>query len=128
MVLSYLGCDSDRNPSSLAFCAFAVFTRGLSALVVCLAGAVEAGWSLMSSSDGDLRIKGINEEEGRRGLLRANVMVVPPWLSPSRPGIAPEGVSGINLTPSSSSDVAGLVFLFLEACSVFSVLSLVAKA
>ena len=65
MVLSYLGCDSGRNPSSLAFCAFAVFTRGLPALVVCLAGAVEAGWSPISSGDGDLRIKGTNEEEGR---------------------------------------------------------------
>ena len=128
MVLSYLGCDSGRNPSSLAFCAFAVFTRGLPALVVCLAGAVEAGWSPMSSGDGDLRIKGTNEEEGRRGLPRANVMVVPPWLSPSRPGIAPGGVSGINLTPSSFSDVADLVFPLLEACSAFLALSLAARA
>ena len=78
MVLSYLGCDSGRNPSSLAFCAFAVFTRGLPALVVCLAGAVEAGWSPRNSGDGDPRIIGTKEEEGRRGLPRANVMVVPP--------------------------------------------------
>ena len=78
MVLNYLGCDSGRNPSSLAFCAFAVFTRGLPALVVCLAGAVEAGWSPRNSGDGDPRIKGTKEEEGRRGLPRANVMVVPP--------------------------------------------------
>ena len=63
MVLSYLGCDSGRNPSSLAFYAFAVFTRGLPALVVCLAGAVEAGvgWSPRSSDEGGPRIK---EEEG----------------------------------------------------------------
>ena len=127
MVLNYLGCDSGRNPSSLAFCAFAVFTRGLPALVVCLAGAVEAGagWSPRSSDEGGPRIK---EEEGRRGLPRANVMVVPPWLSPPRPGIASGGVSGINLTPSSSSGVAGLVFPFLEACSAFSVLSLATRA
>ena len=45
IVLSYLGCDSGRYLSSLAFCAFAVFMRGLPALVVCLAGAVEAGRS-----------------------------------------------------------------------------------
>jgi hypothetical protein len=104
MVLSYLDCDSDRNSSSLAFCTFSVLTRGLPALVVCLAGAVEAGRSPSG-------------KEGRRGLPRANVMVVPPWLSP---GIAPEGVSDINLTPSSFSGVAGLVFPFLEACSAFS--------
>ena len=78
MVLSYLGCDSGRNSSSLAFCAFAVFTRGLPALVVCLAGAVEVGWSPMSSGDGDLRIKETNEEEDRRRLLRANVIVILP--------------------------------------------------
>ena len=75
MVLSYLGCDSGRYPSSLAFCAFSVLTRGLPALVVCLAGAVEAGagWTLRSSDEGGPRIK---EEEGRRGLLRANVMII----------------------------------------------------
>ena len=65
MVLSYLGCDSGRYPSSLAFCAFAVFMRGLPALVVCLAGAVEAGRSLSG-------------KEGRWELPRANVMVVSP--------------------------------------------------
>ena len=107
MVLSYLGYDSSRYPSSFAFCAFAVFMRGLPALVVCLAGAVETGRSP-------------EEEKGRRGLPKANVMVVPPWLSPSRLGTAPGGVSGINLTPSSSSGVAGLVFPLLEACSAFS--------
>ena len=112
MVLSYLGCDSGRYPSSFAFCAFAVFTWGLPALVVCcLAGAVEVGRSPRSPDGGN---------PGRRGLPRANVMVVPPWLSPSRPGIAPGGVSGINLTPSSSPGVAGLVFSFLEACFAFS--------
>ena len=117
-MLSYLGCDSGRNPSSFAFCAFAVFIRGLPALVVCLAGAVEAGWSLMSFGDGNLRIKRTNEEEGRRRLPRANVIVVLPWLSPSRPGIAPGGILGINLTPSSSLGVAGLIFPFLEALSL----------
>ena len=76
-MLNYLGCDSGRNPSSFTFCAFAVFTRGLPALIVCLAGAVEvgAGWSPRSSDDGSPRIK---EEEGRRGLPRANVIVIPP--------------------------------------------------
>ena len=120
MVLNYLGCDSGRNPSSLAFCAFAVFTRGLPALVVCLAGAVDAGRSPKSPGDGNPRIKGTEEEEGRRGLPKANVMVVPPWLSPSRLGTAPGGVSGINLTPLSSLGVAGLVFPLLEACFTFS--------
>ena len=128
IVLNYLGCNSGRYLSSLAFCAFSVLTRGLPALVVCLAGAVDAGRSPKSPGDGNPRIKGTEEEEGRRGLPRANVMVVPPWLSPCRPGIAPGGVSGINLTPSSSSGVAGLVFPFLEACSAFSVLSLAARA
>ena len=65
MMLSYLGCDSDRYPSSLAFCAFAVFMRGLPALVVCLAGAVEAGRSPRSPDGGDPLIKGTEEEEGR---------------------------------------------------------------
>ena len=78
MVLSYLGCDSNRYPSSLAFCAFSVLTRGLPALIVCLAGAVDAGRSPKSPGDGNPRIKGTEEEEGRRGLLRANVMVIPP--------------------------------------------------
>ena len=120
MVLNYLGCDSGRYLSSLAFCTFSVLTRGLPAFVVCLADTVDAGRSPKSPGDGNPRIKGTEEEEGRRGLPRANVMVVPPWLSPCRPGIAPGGVSGINLTPSSSSGVAGLVFPFLEACSAFS--------
>ena len=128
MVLNYLGCDSGRYPSSLAFCTFSVLTRGLPALVVCLAGAVDAGRSPKSPGDGNPRIKGTEEEEGHRKLLRANVIVVLPWLSPCRPGIAPGGVSGINLTPSSSSGVAGLVFPFLEAYSAFSVLSLAARA
>jgi hypothetical protein len=62
MVLSYLGCDSGRNSSSLAFCAFAVFTRGFPALIVCLADAVEAGWFPRNSGDGDPRIKGIKKK------------------------------------------------------------------
>ena len=128
MMLSYLGCDSGRYPSSLAFCAFSVLTRGLPALVVCLASAVDAGRSSKSPGDGNPRIKGTEEEEGRRGLPRANVMVIPPWPLPCRPEIAPGDVSGINLTPSSSSGVAGLVFPFLEAYSAFSVLSLAAIA
>ena len=114
MVLSYLGCDSGRNPSSLAFCAFAVFTRGLPALVVCLAGAVESLAGAVETG------RSPEEEKGRRGLPKANVMVVPPWLSPSRLRTAPGGVSGINLTPSSSSGIAGLIFPLLEACSAFS--------
>src|SRR5438477_504050 len=114
IVLSYLGCDSGRNPSSFVFCTFSVLTRGLLALVVCLAGAVEAGWSLRSSGDGDLRIRGIKEEEDRQGLPRANLIIILPWLSPSRPGIAPGGVLGINLTLLSSSGVVGLVFSLLE--------------
>ena len=120
MVLSYLGCDSGRNPSSFAFCVFSVLTRGLPALIVCLAGAVDAGRSPKSPGDGNPRIKGIEEEEGRRGLPRANVIVVPPWLSPCRPGIAPGGVLDINLTLLSSLDVVSLVFSFLEAYSAFS--------
>ena len=75
--MSYLGCDSGRYPSSFAFWAFAVFIRGLPALIVCLAGAVEAGagWSPRSSDEDGPRIK---KEEGRRGLLRVNVIVIPP--------------------------------------------------
>ena len=114
MVLSYLGCDSGRYPSSLAFCAFAVLTRGLPAFVVCLAGAVESLAGAVETG------RSPEEEKGRRGLPKANVIVVPPWLSPSRLGTAPGGVSGINLTPSSSLGVAGLVFPLLEACSAFS--------
>ena len=114
MVLSYLGYDSSRYPSSFAFCAFAVFILSLPALIVCLAGTVESLAGAVETG------RSPEEEKGRRGLPKANVMVVPPWLSPSRLGTAPGGVSGINLTPSSSSGVAGLVFPLLEACSAFS--------
>ena len=103
-MLSYLGCNSGRYLSSFAFCAFFVLTRGLPALVVCLAGAVEAGRSPSG-------------KEGRRRLPRANVIVVPPWLLP---GIAPGDISSINLTPLLFSGVVGLVFPFLEVCSAFS--------
>ena len=64
IVLSYLGCDSGRYPSSLDSSALFVFTRSLPALVVCLAGAVETGRSP-------------EEEKGRRGLPKANIIVVP---------------------------------------------------
>ena len=128
MVLSYLGCDSGRNPSSLAFCTFSVLTRGLPALIVYLAGTVDAGRSPKSPGDGNPRIKGTEEEEGHRGLLKANIIVILPWLSPSRSGIASGGISGINLTPLLSSGVVGLVFPFLEAYSAFSVLSLAVRA
>ena len=114
MVLSYLGCDSGRYPSSLVFCAFSVLTRGLPALVVCLAGAVESLAGAVETG------RSPEEEKGRRGLPKANVIVVPPWLSPSRLGTAPGGISGINLTLSSSLGVAGLVFPLLEAYSAFS--------
>ena len=76
IVLNYLGCDSGRYPSSFAFCAFSVLIRGLPTLIVCLAGAVDAGRSLKSPDDGNPQIKGIEEEEGRRGLLRANVIII----------------------------------------------------
>src|SRR5437764_13771070 len=117
MVLSYLGYDSGRYLLSLDSSALFVFTRSLPALVVCLAGAVEAGRSPRSPNDGGgPREKGTGGRKGCRGLPRANVIVFPPWLSPSRPGIAPGGVSGINLTPSLSPGVVGLAFPFLEGC------------
>ena len=45
---------------------------------------------------------------GRRGLglPKANLIVVPPWLSPSGLG----GVAGIKIDPSSCSGVAALAF------------------
>jgi hypothetical protein len=78
MVLSYLGCDSGRYPSSLDSLALVVFTRGLPALVVSLAGAVEAGGSPRNPGDGDPPKEGTGGGEGRRGLPRVNAMVVPP--------------------------------------------------
>ena len=45
MVLSYLSYDSGRYPSSFDSFALVVFTHGLPALVVSLAGAVDAGGS-----------------------------------------------------------------------------------
>ena len=78
IVLSYLGCDSGRYLSSLAFCVFSVLTRGLPALIASLAGAVDAGRSPKSPGDGNPRIKRTEEKEGRRGLPRANVMVILP--------------------------------------------------
>src|SRR2546423_15192992 len=79
MVLNYLDCDSGRYPSSLAFCAFAVFMRGLPALVVCLAGAVEAG-------------RAPSGKKGRRGLPRANMIGILSLLSPFWAGVNPWGV------------------------------------
>ena len=128
MVLSYLGCDSGRYPSSLDSFALVVFTRGLPALIVSIAGAVDAGRSPRGSGDGEPRKEGTGGGGCRRGLPRASLMVVPPWLSPSGPMVAPGGVSGINLIPSSSSGVAGLAFPLLEGCSAFSALSLAARA
>ena len=75
MVLNYLGCDSGRYLSFLAFCAFSVLIRGLPAFVVCLAGAVEAGRS--PKSPGDDNPRGTKEEEGHRKLLKANVIIIP---------------------------------------------------
>jgi hypothetical protein len=68
MVLSYLGCDSGRYPSSLDSFALVVFTRDLPALVVSLAGAVDAGRSPRSPSDGDPRKEGTGGGRGRRGM------------------------------------------------------------
>ena len=76
MVLSYLGCDSSRYLSSLIFCAFSVLTRGLPALIVCLAGVVDVGRSPKSPDNNNPRIKGIEEEKGRRRLLKANVIII----------------------------------------------------
>ena len=68
MVLSHLGCDSGRYPSSLDFFALVVFTRGLPALVVSLAGAVDAGRSLRDSGDGEPGKEGTGGGRGRRRL------------------------------------------------------------
>ena len=76
IILNYLGYNSGRNPFSFTFCTFAVFIWGLPALIVCLAGTVEAGWSLISSGNNNLRIKRTNEKENRRGLLRVNIIVI----------------------------------------------------
>ena len=75
IVLSYLSYNSGRYLSSLTFYTFSVLIRGLPALIVCLTGAVEVGGS---PGSGNPRIKGIEEEEGYRGLLKANVIVIPP--------------------------------------------------
>jgi hypothetical protein len=76
MVLSYLGYDSGRYPSSLDFFALIVFIRGLPAFVVSLASAVDAGGSLGGPGDGDPRKEGIGGGGGRRGLPKASAMVV----------------------------------------------------
>ena len=72
MELSYLGCDSGRYPSSFAFCAFTVFTLGLPALIVCLAGTVESLAGAVETG------RSPEEEKGRRGLPKTNVIVIPP--------------------------------------------------
>jgi hypothetical protein len=127
-VLSYLGCDSSRYLSSLDSFALIIFTRGLPALVVSLAGAINAGRSSRGPGDGDPRKERTGGGESRRGLPRANAMVVLPWLSPFRPRVASGGVLGINLTLLSSPGVAGLAFPLLKGCSAFSALSLAARA
>src|SRR5436305_11496448 len=76
IVLSYLGCNSGRYLSSFAFCAFSVPIRGLPALVVCLAGTVDAGRSPKSSGDGNPRIKRIEKKKGRRELLKTNIIII----------------------------------------------------
>ena len=112
IVLSYLDCNSGRYLSFLAFCAFSVLTQGLPALVVCLAGTIDAGRSPKNPSDSNPRIKRTEEEEGHWGLPKANVIVVPLWFSPCRPRIAPGGILGINLTPLLSLGVVVLFFFF----------------
>src|SRR5436853_1957626 len=104
IVLSYLGYNFGRYLSSFAFCIFSACIWGLPALVVYLAGTIEAGRSP-------------NRKEGRRGLPRANVMVVLPWLSP---GIAPGDILDINLTLLLFLGIVGLIFSFLEVYFVFS--------
>ena len=76
MILSYLDCDSDRYPSSLAFCAFSVLIRGLPALIASLAGAVDAGRSPRGPGGGDPRNEGIGGGGARRELPRASEIVV----------------------------------------------------
>jgi hypothetical protein len=78
ITLSYLGCDSGRYPSSFDSFALVVFTRGLPALVVSLAGAVDTGGSPGGPGDGDPRKEGTGGRGGHRGLPRASAMVVPP--------------------------------------------------
>ena len=77
IILNYLGCDFGRYLSFFIFCAFSVLIRGLPALIASLAGAVDAGRSLKSPSNGNPRIKETEEEKDRRGLLKANVIVIP---------------------------------------------------
>ena len=78
MVLSYLGCDSGRYPSSFDSFTLVVLTRGLPALVVSLAGAVDAGRPPRGSGDGESWKEGTGGGGGRRGLHRASLIVVPP--------------------------------------------------
>ena len=75
--------------------------RAVSSVPANRGGAVDGG---SPSEAGDVEGGGA----GRRGLglPRANLIVVPPWLSPSGLG----GVAGIKMDPSSCSGVAALAF------------------
>jgi hypothetical protein len=76
MVLSYLGCDSSRYLSSLNSFALIIFTWGLPTLIVSLTGAINAGRSLRGPGDGNPRKERIGGGESRRGLPRANAIIV----------------------------------------------------
>jgi hypothetical protein len=61
--------DSGSQPAAFASAAFQVLTRCLPAFVVSLAGAVDAGSSLIVSDEGERRKRDVGRGGGRRGLL-----------------------------------------------------------
>jgi len=92
--------------------------------VVSLAGAIDVGSLVERSSEGKASKQGTGGGRGRRELPRANVIVVPPWLSPSDPL---GGVADIRTGPSLLSGVGALAFSLLvvlsSACAACSALS-----
>jgi hypothetical protein len=97
--------------------------------MISLAGAVDAGSSVKGFGEAEGRKRGTGGGGDCRGLLRASVIMVPLWLSPSSPF---GGVAGIRTSLGSSLEVDAFAFSFLIVlffiCAAYSAFSFIISA